>query len=112
VQSTPLAAAPQRAAALPDTQAADALMNFGEAGYAQLFPSHPLTGSYPPFNYRYYPATGMYLGVVTQATNAYTAGGVYVLGGRFCSPTYVGLLGQYVFAWDTPGANWDQTPWQ
>ncbi|MDB5870891.1 MAG: hypothetical protein JWQ07_333 [Ramlibacter sp.] len=89
-------------------------MNFGEAGYSQYFPSHqPTQSSYPPFLFRYYSATNTYLGVVVQPSNTYTASGVYVMGGAFGgSPMYVGQLGEFVFAWDTAGANWDQTPWQ
>jgi len=110
----PMAAPPLRAATLPNAAAADLLMNFGESGYGQFFPSHqPTQTSYPPFQFRYYPDTHTYLGVVVQASDQYTAGGVYVMGGAFGnSPQQVGLLGQFVFAWDTPGANWDQTPWQ
>ena len=118
-RSAPLAAAPQaaqplRQAALPDAQAADALFNLGESAFSQYFPNHqPTQSSYPPFLFRYYPTTNTYLGVVVQSSQQYTNGGVYVMGGAFGnSPLPVGLLGQYVFAWDTPGANWDQSPWQ
>ena len=108
----PLAAPPLRA--LPNADSADLLMNFGEAGFSQYFPSHQPTQTwFSPFEFRYYPATGTYLGVVVQPSSTYTPGGVYVMGGGFGGgPTYVGLLGHYVFAWDTPGASWDETPWQ
>lgn len=55
--------------------AANQLMDFAEVYYPEYFPSHPDTGSAKGYLYRYYDATGVYLGV--------RDGQVYVLGGVF-----------------------------
>ncbi len=55
--------------------AANELMDYAEVHYAQFFPSHATTDFALGYTYRYYPATGIYLGV--------RDGHVYVLGGAF-----------------------------
>ncbi len=42
------------------------LFNYAEAQYPALFPAHAVNQSAPPYTYRYYPATGHYLGVADQ----------------------------------------------
>jgi hypothetical protein len=67
------------------------LMDFGENVYPRFFPGHETTQSLPPFAFRYYPATGVYLGVVVTSGTQYPVGGVYVMGGAFGSaPQQVG----------------------
>lgn len=62
---------------------ADQLMDHGEAAFAVYFPGHAATQSAPPFQYRHYPATGTYLGVVTAAGGGYALHDICVLGGPF-----------------------------
>lgn len=57
------------------------LFDFAERMYPQFFPKRQKTQLLPPFSYRHYPATGTYLGVVTQAGSDLASGGVYVMGG-------------------------------
>jgi hypothetical protein len=82
-------AAPADAISDDAAYAADQLMDFGELMFSEYFPGHPATGVYEGYLYRFYPATGTYLGV--------RDGGVYVFGGPFGSTVrYVGLLTQYI----------------
>lgn len=66
---------------VPPAQAADQLFAWAEAHLAQYFPGHKVTGTYGPFAYRYYPETGLYLGVVIQQGSQWTYMNVYVTGG-------------------------------
>lgn len=85
------------AAAPTPLDAANQLMDYGESAYPTLFPGHPATASFTPFAYRYYPQTGMYLGVVVSDAPGYRFGGVYVMGGRFgTAPTYAGLVTDFI----------------
>jgi hypothetical protein len=53
-----------KATGVSSAEAARQLMDFAESSiYKSYFPGHPVTQSLPPFLYRYYPATGVYLGV-------------------------------------------------
>lgn len=62
------------------------LFNWAERAYAQYFPSHDATKAASPWLYRYYPQTGVYLGLNDN-------NGIYVLGGEFGSePLYVNTL--------------------
>jgi serine protease len=82
---------------VPLKEAARQLMDFGERSYASLFPGTAATQVSGPFVYRFYPATGLYLGVVVQSDASYTLNGVYVLGGSFGdSPVFVGQLTDYI----------------
>lgn len=83
-------AVPAAAQTVDPYDAAEALLNFGEAQFPQYFPSRRWTQSLPPYLYRYYPETGIYLGVAD--------GKVYVLGGEFGmqSPTFVGALADFI----------------
>ena len=82
-------AAPADAVSDDAAYAADQLMGFGERVYPEYFPGHPATAVYEGYLYRFYPATGVYLGV--------RDGGVHVLGGPFGDTVrFVGLLTQFI----------------
>lgn len=93
--------------------AIEQLLDFGERNFPQYFPDHRATAVYEKFRYRYYPATGIYLGVAYAVTAAdgLEESGIYVMGGPFGnSPTHVGTLRQYITP-ETPAvprsyANW------
>ncbi|WP_395702089.1 hypothetical protein [Aquabacterium sp.] len=71
------------------TDAANQLMDYAETYYPAFFPSHPVTASAQGYTYRYYEATGVYLGV--------RDGQVYVLGGSFGTEVrQVGALTQFI----------------
>lgn len=76
------------------------LFDFAERGiYSAYFPAPaPVeTQTSAPFSYRYYPGTGVYLGVVVQSDSAYVLDGVYVMGGSFGSaPLYAGQLTDFI----------------
>lgn len=77
--------------------AADQLMNFAESNFRQYFPANKATQSLPPFLYRYYPETGIHLGVVVTEGAGYTHNGVYVMGGEFgTEPRFVGPLTAFI----------------
>lgn len=81
------------------------LMNFGERNFPQFFPDRTATLSSPPFLYRFYPRTGVYLGVVVQPGLGFTMDGVYVMGGPFGSaPMYVGQLTSFINPNNLPAA--------
>lgn len=90
--------------------AIEQLLDFGERNYPQYFPDHRATAVYEKFRYRYYPATGIYLGVaygVTQG-DGLEESGVYVMGGEFGnSPTHVGMLLGFI----TPAIALRYTSW-
>ena len=99
------------ATAVSTAEAARQLMDFAEGSiYASYFPGHPATQSLPPFLYRYYPSTGIYLGVAAGNDPNYPDG-VYVMGGEFGpDPKRVGAVTDYVTLVDTsaggpPGPN-------
>jgi hypothetical protein len=94
------------ATAVTSAQAAEVLLNTGESAYGSLFPGHKTTLTSGPFAYRFYPETGMYLGVVITQNGAYTLNGVYLVGpgfGTLASPKYMGLLTNYVSVTIDPG---------
>ncbi len=107
---TPAAATPQAAIealraqsaalapmAVTPAAAAEQLMNFGETTFPGYFPTHQATQTTGPFAYRYYPQTGIYLGVVVTPNNDYQLYGVYVMGGAFGSaPSYVGPMTSFI----------------
>lgn len=81
-------AAPGTATVDPE-DAANQLMDFAEAYYPQYFPSHPASATALGYFYRFYPGTGIYLGV--------REGQVYVMGGGFGSEALaVGSLTQFI----------------
>lgn len=97
-----LRAQAQALLALSPADAANQLMDFGEAHFPFFFPGHKPTASFPPFLYRFYPETGSYLGVVVTPNPTYLFNGVYVMGGAFGnSPLYVGQLSDII---PDPGA--------
>jgi hypothetical protein len=84
-------------ATVAPAEAARQLMDFGEAHFPQYFPSHQATLSEPPFAYRYYPQTGVYLGVVLTPGSMWAMDGVYVMGGPFgAGPQFQGLLTDFI----------------
>jgi len=94
---TAVAAATGSAAPFAPDEASRQLLDFGEARYPQYFPSHQPTQSYPPFLYRYYPETDIYLGVAVLDDMGFVSGNVYVKGGRFGNaPTSVGKLADFI----------------
>jgi len=94
--TAPAAAAAQTmglAPGLSAQEAAEDLMDVAEVRYYPYFKGHATTQSSGPFAYRYYPITGVYLGVVVADGTQYQLNGVYVMGGAFgAAPTYVGPL--------------------
>lgn len=84
-----LAAASPSLHALADNSSATALLDWAEAHYASYFPSHRANQVLAPYTYRFYPETGIYLGVAD--------GKVYVMGGSFGNqPLYVGLVSDFL----------------
>jgi hypothetical protein len=81
-------------AAVSSSAAAELLLNAAEAAYPALFSGHQATQAFGEFSFRYYPQTGMYLGVVTSASAHYTLNGVYVVGGGFGTLAHPGYQGQ------------------
>ena len=93
------AAAAVQAVLAPDgiDEVARQLMDYGERTYPAYFPDRPVTMASAPFAYRYYPATGLYLGVVVQASPIYGPNGVYVQGGAFGPvPLFVGRVTDFI----------------
>lgn len=78
-------------------EAALQLLDFAEARFPAFFPSRQPTRSLSPFVYRFYPQTGIHLGVVVMPGLGYEYGGVYVMGGSFgAAPLFVGPLTAFV----------------
>ncbi|MGZ5194351.1 MAG: hypothetical protein ACXWJM_03150 [Ramlibacter sp.] len=93
-------------ASVTPAAAADLLMNTAETAYAALFPVHQATQTFGPFAFRYYPTTGMYLGVVITSSGAYTLNGIYLVGngfGTLANPKYMGLVTDFVAVTIDPG---------
>lgn len=97
------------AAAQPSTTAIQAfevpdadverMLDDAEARYPLNFPSHQPTLTAPPFRYRYYADTGIYLGVATQPDMGYAVGGVYALSEVFGpTPLHLGPLSVLLLA--------------
>lgn len=64
--------------------------------YKSYFPSGPVTQSAFPFSYRYYSATGVYLGVANGNSPVYPDG-IYLMGGAFGNtPKFVGPLTNFI----------------
>jgi len=76
------------AATVDPIDAATQLMDYGERVFPQYFPKHAQNQSIAPYLVRYYPQTGIYLGV--------NDGKVYVLGGPWPDITYVGDLSGFI----------------
>jgi len=85
-----------RVQAISTNDSIEALLDFAEARFPDLFPSHQATLAAAPFryrHYRHYRQTGVYVGVVVTAGMGYELDGVYVMGGVFGpEPAYVGQL--------------------
>lgn len=81
--------------------ATNQLLDFGEKSFPQYFPAQSVTGTYQQYLYRFYPATGIYLGVDQNS------GGVYVMGGSFGSaPAWVGMLTSFITPLPPPASAW------
>jgi uncharacterized delta-60 repeat protein len=92
-----------QASAVPSDDAAGQLMDFAEAQFPQHFPGPAQALMAPPFVYRYYPATGVYLAVALPPAAPYVDQGVYVLGGAFGpAPLYAGLLTDFITPVEVP----------
>jgi hypothetical protein len=92
-----MAAQVRVSAAVSPAQAAEQLLNYAESTFPNFFPVHQTTGTYDPFLFRYYPQTGVYVGVVVKANMGFTLDGVYVMGGPFGNaPMYVGQLSTFI----------------
>lgn len=99
-------AGPASPLAVTRESAAEQLLDAAEARYPDLFPSHQPTQSFAPFLYRYYPQTGIHVGVVVSV-GGYPLDAVYVAGGPFgtiAQPTYVGMLTDFITPVE-PGGN-------
>ncbi len=68
--------------------AADRVFNWAEMVYPSLFPKPGVAGYLAPYTYRYYPASGIYLGTAN--------GRVYLHNGREWNLTDVGPMSQYL----------------
>lgn len=103
-------------------EAANALMDFAERAYPANFPSREATGFFAPFAYRFYPQTGVYLGVVIEDNSSYASNGVYLKGGDFGpEPVPVGLVSNFdatkgifignsiTFSPANPAVGWDHS---
>ena len=86
-------------ASVTSAAAAELLMDAAEVAYPNLFQPHQPTQSFGPIAFRYYPATGMYLGVAITASAQYTLNGVYVVGtgfGTLQNPAFQGVVTQFI----------------
>ena len=87
------------------SQSAETLFGLAETNFPQFFPNPQTTMIITPWTYRFYPSTGIYLGVNDD-------GNVYVLGGQFGAdinnPTFVGTLSGLI-AQLTPSGGGDNT---
>ena len=94
---TAMSAQVKVSAAVSPAQAAEQLLNYAETTFPNFFPVHQTTSTSDPFLFRYYPQTGVYVGVVVKANMGYTLDGVYVMGGPFGdAPIYVGQLSTFI----------------
>lgn len=91
-------------------QAIDQLFDFAQQSYATLFPGHPPSVSSAPYRFRYYPETGIYLGVVISDGPTLKVNGVYAMGGAFGNtPQYLGQLTDFILP-TKPDPDPDPTP--
>jgi len=82
------AAIPAGAQTVSTEDAATQLMDLGEKLFPALFPKHRNNQKLDSYFYRYYPDTGLYLGV--------SGTGIYVLGGQWPAITYVAEVRDYL----------------
>jgi hypothetical protein len=79
--------------------AVEQLLHFGEATLPQFFAPESQTAVFGRFRYRFYPATGIYLGVAVGVLpeDGLVEGGVYTMGGVFGdTPSYRGQLTSFI----------------
>jgi hypothetical protein len=85
--------------AVSPADAANQLMNLAESALPNLFPEHQTTHTAGTLLYRFY-STGIYLAVVVADTPGLQFNGIYVMGGPWVSPTYIGQVSQFITAVD------------
>jgi hypothetical protein len=94
------------------SDAANQLMDFGEQTFPFLFPHGPNTIAAAGFLFRFYPQTGLFLGVVVDAASPFGLNNVYVVGpgfGTLAEPHLVGPLTNFITPVD-PNPNPDPGP--
>jgi mannan endo-1,4-beta-mannosidase len=75
---------------------ADRLLAYAEAIYPAALPAGSSSGQFGQFRYRFYPSSGIYVGVVTQP-GTYPQDGVFVMGGPFGNaPVQVGSVADFI----------------
>jgi uncharacterized delta-60 repeat protein len=95
--AAPFAVEASAALAVDSATATAQLLDYAEAQLPGYFPTREATQQLAPFAFRYYPDTGIYLGVVLADGAGYPAQGVYVMGGSFGdAPLPVGQLTDYI----------------
>lgn len=77
----------------------EALLNWAESTFPELFPNPQGTQTADPWIFRHYPSTGIYAGVNTSDL------GVYVLGGVWAEPTYIDSLANLISTIQDSGEN-------
>jgi hypothetical protein len=90
--------------AVSPADAANQLMNLAESALPSLFPEHQTTHTAGTLLYRVY-STGIYLAVVVADTPGLQFNGIYVMGGPWVSPTYIGQVSQFITAVDPVPVN-------
>jgi len=84
-------------------EAATQLLDFAERSFPAYFPGPQTNVTVPGFVYRYYPATGVYLGVALTSS-AFVEGNVYVVGPPFGSTAQdLGAVTKYITPTSDPG---------
>lgn len=79
--------------------AVEQLLDFAQTSLPAYFPSNQTSQLFQRFRFRFYPETGIYLGVATDVSlsDNLVESGVYVMGGAFGStPSYQGRLSSFV----------------
>ena len=96
VSSAAPAAADRKRATSAAKPQHEQLLDAGETWYPALFPGSKPTMNAVGFRFRYYPETGLYLGVAVDAAG-FISGGVYVMGGTFgTQPLYLGMMASFI----------------
>lgn len=65
---------------------AEEIMNRAQQTFRQFFPSNRPTQSLPPWLFRHYPESGIYLGINQNDSGVYLMGGVFGSGPQFFKP--------------------------
>lgn len=87
------------------------LLNWAEDQYPSFFPTHEATLASPPFLYRHYAKSGIYVGVAAGGDVTYPDG-VYVMGGEFGpAPQFVGAVNSFITPMNQSSAYPKVSPW-